>query len=122
MVSTSQLLKISSSLLQFRFVDCVNSQFIANYFIFYLQTKLHDTICKRRRIATIATHDLSRIVPPLTFDCGSADSITLTPLGWSKTSTVQEFLDYLEDNKPDKKAQAKKKQKAIDTSAALLSK
>lgn len=90
-------------------------QFIA------IQTKLHDTVCKRRRIATIATHDMSRIVPPLTFDCGPADSITITPLGWTKTITVQEFLDYIEDNKPDKKAAAKK-QKASDTAAALLSK
>ena len=90
-------------------------QFIA------IQTKLHDTVCKRRRVATIATHDLSRIVPPFTFECGPADSITVTPLGWTKTGTVQEFLDYLEDCKPDKKAPAKK-QKTVDTNAALLSK
>ena len=78
-------------------------------------------MCKRRRVATIATHDLSRIVPPFTFECGPADSITVIPLGWTKTSTVQEFLDYLEDCKPDKKAPTKK-QKTVDTNAALLSK
>lgn len=89
--------------------------------VILFQTKLHDTVCKRRRIATIATHDLSRINPPLLLDCGPADSITVTPLGWSKTSTVQEYLDYLEDSKPDKKAPAKK-QKAVDPNAALLSK
>lgn len=37
-------------------------------FIFFLQTKLHDTLCNKRQAATIATHDLSSVKGPLKFD------------------------------------------------------
>lgn len=37
-------------------------------FIFFWQTKLHDTLCNKRQAATIATHDLSSVKGPLKFD------------------------------------------------------
>lgn len=37
-------------------------------FIFFGQTKLHDTLCNKRQAATIATHDLSSVKGPLKFD------------------------------------------------------
>lgn len=39
------------------FTDVLFKKFIQ------LQTKLHDTVCDKRNIATIATHDLNRIAP-----------------------------------------------------------
>ena len=36
--------------------------------MFCFQTKLHDTVCQKRQVATIATHDLASIKTPLTYD------------------------------------------------------
>ena len=35
-----------------------------------IQTKLHDStsVCDKRQAATIATHDLAKVKPPLTYD------------------------------------------------------
>lgn len=38
------------------------------FILFFLQTKLHDTLCNKRQAATIATHDLSSVKGPLKFD------------------------------------------------------
>ncbi len=84
------------------------------------QTKLHDTVCKRRRVATIATHDLSKVSLPLTYSCAPADAITMLPLGGSSPLTVQEFLGRLEANRADKGAG--RKAKPVDPAAAVLSK
>ena len=94
-----------------------------------MQTKLHDTVCKRRRAATIATHDLLKLSPPLSFVCHPAEDITLTPLGRSEPMTCRKFIQHLEANKPDKtrggggggkKGAAAAKQ--VDPAAAALSK
>lgn len=94
-----------------------------------MQTKLHDTVCKRRRAATIATHDLLKLSPPLSFVCHPAEDITLTPLGRSEPMTCRKFIEHLEANKPDKtrggggggkKGAAAAKQ--VDPVAAVLSK
>ena len=92
---------------------------------FWPQTKLHDTVCKRRRAATIATHDLLKISPPLSFMCRPAEDITLTPLGRSEPMTCQKFVEYLEANKPDKSRGGggrKGAAKQVDPAAAALSK
>lgn len=93
-------------------------------FYFWPQTKLHDTVCKRRRAATIATHDLLKLSPPLNFTCHSAEDITLTPLGRSEPMTCQKFIEHLEANKPDKTRGGKKgaAAKQVDPAAAALSK
>jgi len=39
-----------------------------NVFYFILQTKLHDTTCKKRQLATIATHDMKAINSPLKYE------------------------------------------------------
>ena len=85
----------------------------------FFQTKLHDTVCKRRRAATIATHDLSRVTPPLHYICMSADMITLQPLGWRGTTTAQGLLQHIEANRLEKGG---KRAKPQDPTAAPLSK
>ena len=84
------------------------------------QTKLHDTVCKRRRVATIATHDLSSISPPISYQCAPASEISLKPLGWTTEVKVQKFLEHVHANKPDRGGG--KKAKAVDTAAAVLNK
>lgn len=82
-----------------------------------LQSRLHDTVCKRRRVATIATHDLARLTPPITFLVAPATDITMRPLGWSQEVKVQEFLCHVESNKP---GSGGRKAKGVDTVAASL--
>ena len=85
-------------------------------------------MCKRRRVATIATHDLSKLNPPLNYSCLPAEAITFTPLGWSKTVVAKSFLEHLEASKQDKRGGGGKKNKATastkvqDQAAAALSK
>ena len=83
-----------------------------------LQTSLHDTVCKRRRSATIATHDLAKLTPPITYLAATATDITMTPLGWSRKVKVQEFVSHIEVNKPERSGG--KKARGVDTAAASL--
>ena len=82
------------------------------------QTKLHDTVCKRRRSATIATHDLAKLSPPVTYITAPATDIAMTPLGWMEKVKVQRFLEHIRDNKPDRSGG--KRAKGVDTAAASL--
>ena len=114
------------SLLPYRYVLFIATN-LGNLSIFgiLLQTKLHDTVCKRRRAATIATHDLLKLTPPLSFICQPAESISLTPLGWSEPVSCKKFLGHLEANKPDKTQGGGGKKgaaKQVDPAAAALSK
>ena len=81
-------------------------------------------MCKRRRAATIATHDLLKFSPPLSFVCQPAAAITLTPLGRSEPVSCRKFIQHLEANKPEKTRGGGKKgaAKQIDPAAAALSK
>ncbi|XP_055515532.1 leucine-rich repeat-containing protein 47 [Leucoraja erinacea] len=45
------------------------------------QTKLHDDICLKRTLATIATHDLQLVKGPLLYDARPSQSLKITPLG-----------------------------------------
>ena len=82
-----------------------------------LQTKLHDTVCKRRRSATIATHDLAKISPPISYLVASATDVSMAPLGWSEEVKVQQFLAHVEANKP---GSGGRRAKGVDTAAASL--
>lgn len=84
------------------------------------QTKLHDTICKRRRVATIATHDLAKLSWPLAYLCGPAEAISFRPLGSGSLVTVKEFLGHLEANRPERGGG--RRAKPQDPAAAVLSK
>ena len=75
-------------------------------------------MCKRRRSATIATHDLSKVSPPLTYLVVPATDITMTPLGWATKVKVQQFVEHVKANKPERGGG--KKAKGVDTAAASL--
>uniref|UniRef100_A0A8D0H212 Leucine rich repeat containing 47 n=1 Tax=Sphenodon punctatus TaxID=8508 RepID=A0A8D0H212_SPHPU len=45
------------------------------------QTKLHEDICEKRTVATIATHDLQLIKGPLLYDAQPPDELKVVPLG-----------------------------------------
>ena len=87
-------------------------------------------MCKRRRAATIATHDLSKLSVPLSYTSHPAAEIEMVPLGRATPISVQEFLYELEASKMDKrgggggKKGAKKvvAEKETDPTAAALSK
>ncbi|XP_032903776.1 leucine-rich repeat-containing protein 47 [Amblyraja radiata] len=52
------------------------------------QTKLHDDICLKRTLATIATHDLQLVKGPLLYDARPSQSLKITPLGRKEVKAV----------------------------------
>lgn len=48
---------------------------------FMFQTKLHEDICEKRTVATIATHDLQLVKAPLTYDVQPPDELKVGPKG-----------------------------------------
>ncbi|XP_078741442.1 leucine-rich repeat-containing protein 47 [Lampetra fluviatilis] len=60
-----------------------------------LQTELHEGVCKRRSVATIATHDLRLIHAPLRYDARPPSDIQVTPLGASVCTTALSLVQEL---------------------------
>ncbi|XP_072934143.1 leucine-rich repeat-containing protein 47-like [Epargyreus clarus] len=61
-----------------------------------MQTKLHDSVCDKRNIATIATHDMSKIAPgDLTYTAKAPSQLKLTPLTRSKPFTGEQLFQQL---------------------------
>lgn len=61
-----------------------------------MQTKLHDTVCEKRNVATIATHDLKKIAPGnLTYTAKPPNVLKLVPLGRSKPFTGEQLFQQL---------------------------
>jgi len=72
-----------------------------------LQNELHDELCQKRTMATIATHDLDLIKgDTLIYDAYDPDEIGLIPLGRQKLITAKEYYDQL-----CKEAEHERKQK-----------
>jgi hypothetical protein len=60
------------------------------------QTKLHDGMCKKRELATIATHDLDQVTSKsLRYAAKHKDDINIMPLGRHKTITANEYYSNL---------------------------
>lgn len=98
-------------------------------YLLFNQTKLHDGVCKRRRAATIATHDLSKLSLPVFYTCHPAAELELTPLGRTTPLSVRDFIHHLEANKTDRRGGGGGKKgvkgsaaKEQDPAAAALSK
>ena len=92
-----------------------------------MQTTLHDTVCNRRRLATVATHKLDSIAPPLSYSTCPPEEISLVPLGYSQMMTAKAFISLLEANRAPsrgggKKSAAAAAKKPADPQAAALSK
>ncbi len=86
-------------------------------------------MCKRRRAATLATHDLAKLSLPLSFTLHSANKMEMTPLGQTTPISVRNFLDELEGSKPPKGGGGGKKgakrmeaDKELDPTRTALSK
>jgi len=66
-----------------------------------LQGKLHDNICRGRKLVAIGTHDLSTIEGPFTYEALPPKDISFVPLvpKTGKTYTARELLDFYRDDK-----------------------
>lgn len=80
-----------------------------------LQTKLHDNECNKRTLATIATHDLDKIVGgDLTYLARPPSEIWIVPLGRPKAVTALELFSQLQ-----KEAEAVRKEKKRNTYSGI---
>lgn len=70
-----------------------------------LQTKLHDGICEKRMVATIATHDLSKVQAPLYYTAHAPKEMHIHPLGRGKEISAWELYSSLQ-----REAEAQRKQ------------
>lgn len=62
------------------------------------QTKLHDGVCKKRELATIATHDFDFILSnTLRYAAKSKGDINIMPLGRHKDITADEYYNKMKD-------------------------
>ncbi|KAK3084742.1 hypothetical protein FSP39_018200 [Pinctada imbricata] len=72
-----------------------------------LQTKLHDTTCVKRKVATIATHDLKLVKHPLTYDAKFPQLLLIKPLSKNKEVSgerlVRNLMKEAEDFRKEKK-------------------
>ncbi|XP_076346036.1 leucine-rich repeat-containing protein 47-like [Tachypleus tridentatus] len=71
-----------------------------------MQTRLHDTICEKRNLGTIATHDLNKINGKITYDARPPANIKLFPLGKNIELTAEELCAQL-----NKEAETLRKEK-----------
>ncbi|KAM3957898.1 leucine-rich repeat-containing protein 47 [Aphomia sociella] len=75
---------------QLNFTEALFKKFIQ------LQTKLHDTICDKRNVATIATHDLNKIAPgDLVYTAKAPNKLRLTPLSRLQPCTGEQLFQKL---------------------------
>lgn len=83
-----------------------------------MQTKLHDTVCQKRELCTIATHDFDKIVPSperiVTYTAGPGDKIPIVPLGRRNQLTAQKFYEELRSE-----AEALRKEKKRNTYSGI---
>ncbi|XP_031566774.1 leucine-rich repeat-containing protein 47-like [Actinia tenebrosa] len=73
-----------------------------------IQTKLHESICDQRTVATIATHDLSTLTLPLMYDAAAPTEINLVPLGRQKQMNAEEFVSVLKTEALKQKQKTKR--------------
>ncbi len=69
-----------------RFTDASIAQ------LMQLQEKLHETLCRRRKKASIGIYDLDSVKPPITYTALKPEEIRFTPLEESKPMTAKEIL------------------------------
>ncbi|XP_013167942.1 PREDICTED: leucine-rich repeat-containing protein 47-like [Papilio xuthus] len=61
-----------------------------------LQTKLHDTVCDKRNVATIATHDMCKVAPgDLIYTAKPPKVLKLTPLSRSRPFSGEQLFQQL---------------------------
>lgn len=103
-------------------VCCVwrNVSFDATSFRAFIQaqTKLHDTVCQKREVCTIATHDLDKIVQTaehsITYTAAPGDQIPIVPLGRRNKFTARKYYEELKSE-----AEALRKEKKRNTYSGI---
>ncbi|KAL9957571.1 hypothetical protein ACROYT_G034490 [Oculina patagonica] len=73
-----------------------------------IQTKLHESVCDHRTLATIATHDVSALVFPLEYEAVSPSDIQLVPLGRHKEITAEQLISDLRTEAMKQKQKTKR--------------
>lgn len=76
------------------------------------QTKLHESACDHRAVATIATHSMALFSFPLVYEALPLDNISLIPLGKSKTVTATELVNELKATAIKEKQRTKRQAKS----------
>jgi len=61
--------------------------------IILTQEKLHDTLCRKRRIAAIGIYPFQKIVPPIKYCAKNPNEISFIPLGETREMTGREILE-----------------------------
>lgn len=84
-----------------------------------IQTKLHEGVCQKRELCTIATHDFDKVARTgdtvmLTYTAGPGDKIPIVPLGRKNTLTAQKFYEELRAE-----AEALRKEKKRNTYSGI---
>ncbi|RDD41031.1 Leucine-rich repeat-containing protein 47 [Trichoplax sp. H2] len=86
-----------------------------------LQTKLHDTICDKRMLATIATHDYSKVEFPLSYQAEAPEKISIIPLDKECAVTAKQFIDQLvKDSNVTGQAKRKNKNSGLQKYLTLV--
>ena len=75
---------------------------------------LHDILCSKRKLATIATHNMAALTPPVLYDAQLLENVSLVPLGYSQPTTAKDFVALLHANKPPARAGKKTSKKPAD--------
>ncbi|EEB96964.1 hypothetical protein MPER_03810, partial [Moniliophthora perniciosa FA553] len=64
-----------------------------------LQDKLHQTICRRRQLVAIGTHDLDTLKGPFRYEARPPKDIKFKPLSKDKEYTAEELMTVYESDK-----------------------
>ncbi|XP_043919507.1 leucine-rich repeat-containing protein 47 [Protopterus annectens] len=70
------------------------------------QNKLHDEICEKRTVATIATHELKKVKGPLLYDARPPQTLKIAPLGRNEVKAanlLQQLKQEAEELRKQKK-------------------
>jgi len=62
-----------------------------------LQTRLHKTVCENRTLATIATHDLSKVQGSLVYTCKPPQELTIVPLSSPHPTPADKLVTQLKN-------------------------
>ncbi|KAI8866642.1 phenylalanyl-tRNA synthetase [Ramicandelaber brevisporus] len=62
-----------------------------------LQDKLHNNLCRKRRLASIGTHDLDKVVGPFKYDARQPEAIRFVPLTQTAEMNGREIMTFYED-------------------------
>jgi len=75
-----------------------------------LQTKLHKSVCENRNVATIATHDFSKVVGPLEYTARDPADLSITPLSSPAPVKADKLVESLKNESEALRKEKKRSQ------------